>query len=71
MKKKSMSVREMGRMLGLGEINSYWLVKKHYFETILGAGRMRVLVGSFEDWYQGQTHYKKAAAPGNGGEEAR
>ena len=52
-------------------LNSYWLVKKHYFETILVAGKMRVLVGSFEDWYQGQTHYKKVAVPGNGGEEAR
>ena len=59
MKKKSMSVREMGRMLGLGKTNSYWLVKRHYFETILVAGKMRVLVDSFEEWYQNQKHYKK------------
>lgn len=71
MRKKSMSVREMGRMLGLGKTNSYWLVKKHYFETILVAGKMRVLVDSFEDWYQNQTHYKKVAIPSDGGEEAR
>ena len=66
-----MSVREMGQMLGLGKTNSYWLVKKHYFETILVAGKMRVLVDSFEDWYQNQTHYKKVANPTDSGEEAR
>ena len=29
--KKSISVPEMGRMLGLGKVESYWLVKKNYF----------------------------------------
>lgn len=28
--KKSISVPEMGRMLGLGKVESYWLVKKNY-----------------------------------------
>ena len=64
-KKKSMSVMEMGRMLGLGKTNSYWLIKKHYFETITIAGKMRVLVDSFEDWYQNQTHYRKVAGTDN------
>lgn len=59
MRKKSMSVMEMGRMLGLKKTNSYWLVKKGWFETVIVAGKMRVLVDSFEDWYQNQTHYKK------------
>mgnify|MGYP007070017992 CR=1 FL=1 len=40
----------------------YWLIKKDWFETIVVAGKMRVLVDSFEDWYQNQTHYKKIAA---------
>lgn len=65
MKKKSMSVMEMGRMLGLGKTNSYWLIKKHYFKTITVAGKMRVLVDSFEDWYQNQTHYRKVTVTDN------
>lgn len=68
MKKKSMSVMEMGRMLGLGKTNSYWLIKKHYFETIIIAGKMRVLVDSFEEWYQGQMHYRKVSC-GDKGQE--
>ena len=32
--KTSMSVPEMGKMLGLGKVESYWLVKKNYFKTI-------------------------------------
>ena len=54
-----MSVPEMGKMLGLGKVESYWLVKKNYFKTIQVAGRMRVMLDSFEDWYAGQFHYKK------------
>lgn len=69
MQKKSMSVMEMGRSLGLKKTNSYWLVKKHYFETIQVAGKMRVLVDSFEEWYRNQTHYKKVINT-NDGEEA-
>ena len=33
-KRTSMSVLEMGRMLGLGKTESYWLIKKNYFKTI-------------------------------------
>ena len=63
--KMSMSVMEMGRMLGLKKTNSYWLVKKQYFETITIKGKMRVMVPSFEAWYQGQAHYKKVTVPKN------
>ena len=45
--KTSMSVPEMGKMLGLGKVESYWLVKKNYFKTIQVAGRMRVMLDSF------------------------
>lgn len=45
--------------LGLGKTDSYWLVKKNYFEIRLIAGKMRVMVDSFEKWYTGQFHYKK------------
>lgn len=50
MNKKSMSVPEMRRILGLGKTESYWLVKKNYFKTIVVAGKMRVMVDSFEEW---------------------
>ena len=59
MEKKTMKVRDMGRMLGLGKTESYWLVKKGYFETIVVANQMRVVIDSFEKWYVSQTHYKK------------
>ena len=62
MKKKSMSVMEMGRMLGFKKTNSYWLIKKGWFETVMVAGKMRVMVDSFEEWYQSQTHYRKVNA---------
>lgn len=57
--KKSMSVMEMGRLLGLRKTESYWLIKKNYFMTIIAGKRMRVMLDSFEAWYAGQTHYKK------------
>lgn len=59
MKKKSMSVREMRRLLGLGKTESYWLVKKNYFDTVIIGGKMRVMIESFENWYANQLHYKK------------
>lgn len=59
MNKKSMSVPEMRRILGLGKTDSYWLVKKNYFKTITISGKMRVMVDSFEEWYANQLHYKK------------
>ena len=66
MKKKSMSVRQMSRLLGLGKTESYWLVKKNYFDTVIIAGKMRVMIESFENWYANQLHYKKiiGEAPG-------
>lgn len=66
MKKKSMSVREMRRLLGLGKTEAYWLVKKNYFDTVIIAGKIRVMIESFENWYANQLHYKKiiGEAPG-------
>lgn len=55
----SMSVIEMGKSLGLGKTESYWLVHKEQFETRFVAGKMRVMVESFERWYANQLHYKK------------
>lgn len=66
MNKTSLSVREMGRILGLGKTDSYWLVHKKVFKTQMVAGKMRVMVDSFERWYANQLHYKKVngEAPG-------
>lgn len=57
--KKSMSVPEMRRMLGLGKTESYWLIKKGWFKTIMLFGKIRVMTDSFEEWYANQFHYKK------------
>lgn len=66
MNKKSMSVPEMRRLLGLCKTEAYWLVKKNYFDTVIIAGKMRVMIESFENWYANQLHYKKVngEAPG-------
>lgn len=57
--KTTMSVREMGQILGLSKTESYWLVHKQCFETTLVQGVMRVNVKSFEHWYANQIKHKK------------
>lgn len=59
----TMSVPEMRRLLGLCKTESYWLVHKNYFETILVAGKMRIKLDSFEKWYSLQVKYKKVNGP--------
>ena len=54
-----MSVPEMGRILGLCKTDTYWLIKKNYFETVLVGGSMRVKIDSFEKWYANQFWYHK------------
>lgn len=58
-KRTSMSVPEMGRMLGLCKTESYWLIKKNYFKTVTVGGTMRVMIDSFETWYANQFKYQK------------
>ena len=67
-KKTTMAVREMREMLGLGKTESYWLVHKNYFETILVNGKMRVDIASFEKWYANQVKHKKVNGPPPGAE---
>lgn len=62
-KKTTMSVAEMGKMLGLGKTEPYWLVHKNCFETIMVNGKMRVVIESFEKWYANQTKRKKVNGP--------
>lgn len=57
--KTTMSVREMGQILGLSKTESYWLAHKQCFETTLVQGVMRVNVKSFEHWYANQIKHKK------------
>ena len=57
--KTTMSVSEMQRMLGLCKTESYWLVHRGYFETVLVEGKMRVVIESFEKWYANQIKWHK------------
>ena len=57
--KRSMSVPEMRKLLGIKKTESYWLVHKNYFKTELINGTMRVDIASFEKWYANQTKHKK------------
>ena len=43
--KTTMSVTEMRRVLGLGKTDSYWLVHKQCFETIMVAGKCGSIPG--------------------------
>ena len=43
-RKKSMSVPEMGRLLGLGKTESYYLVKKNWFKVVTISGKMLHLI---------------------------
>ena len=58
-KRTTMSVPEMRRMLGLSKTDSYWLVHRGYFDTILVEGKMRVVIESFEKWYANQIKWHK------------
>ena len=62
-KKTTMSVTEMRKMLGLGKTDSYWLVHKNCFETVLVNGKMRINIESFEKWYANQVKHKKINGP--------
>ena len=55
--KTTMSVMEMGKLLGLQRTDSYWLVNKHFFKTVQISGKMRVDVKSFNKWYDNQVKY--------------
>ena len=58
-KRKTMSVREMGQILGLKKTDSYWLVHKGCFEMTPVQGVMRINIESFEHWYANQIKHKK------------
>lgn len=66
MGKKSISVPELQRMLGLKKGAAYWLIKQGHFETVIVGNKMRVMLDSFEEWYASQFHYKKIDGPAPG-----
>ena len=57
--RKLMSVAEMGRILGLGKTDRYWLLHKGFFETRVINRKTWVEIASFEKWYSGQVKYRK------------
>ena len=57
--KKTMSVPEMRRLLGLKKTDSYWLVHRNFFQTYIVNGQMWVDIASFEKWYANQVKHKK------------
>lgn len=67
-KKTTMSVTEMRQLLGLGYTDSYWLLHKGRFETLVVNGHYRVVISSFETWYANQFTYKKVCGPPPGAE---
>mgnify|MGYP006864560263 CR=1 FL=1 len=58
-KKKTMSVPEMRKLLGIKKTESYWLVHRNFFKTEIINGQMRVDLESFEKWYADQDIYRK------------
>ncbi len=61
-RRKSMSAPELQRLLGLGKTETYWLIKKGWFQSTCNdksGRRIRIKLDSFEDWYANQFHYHK------------
>ena len=57
--RKTMSVPEMRKLLGLKKTESYWLVHRNFFKTEMISGQMRVDLERFERWYANQVKHKK------------
>jgi excisionase family DNA binding protein len=58
-KATTMTVKELGELLGLKKTDSYWLVHKGEFRVTELYGRLRIDVANFEEWYAYQTTYRK------------
>ena len=56
---KTMSVQDLGHILGLGKTSTYGLLNKMCFKSYVIFGKIRIDVDSFEKWYASQFHYKK------------
>lgn len=67
-KSQTMTVPEMGQLLGLGKTDSYWLAHQGKFECFQLKGRYFIKKQSFEQWYANQIKYKKVNGPPPGSE---
>ena len=44
-KKETMTVREMREILGIKKTDSYWLIKRQYFKTVIVDGKPEEIEG--------------------------
>lgn len=56
----SYSVRELTELLSVSRDTIYTLLKKNVFDTFQADNHTRVTKDSFERWYAGQSHFRKA-----------
>lgn len=66
--RKTMTVPQMRKMLGLKKTESYWLVHRNFFKTDIVNGHMMIDVESFEKWYANQVKHRKVDGPEPGAE---
>lgn len=69
--RKTMTVSQMRKMLGLKKTESYWLVHRNFFKTDIVNGHMMIDVESFEKWYANQVKHRKVDGPEPGAELTR
>lgn len=60
LQKTSYSVRELTELLSVSRDTIYTLLKKNVFDTFQADNHTRVTKDSFERWYAGQSHFRKA-----------
>lgn len=69
--RKTMTVSQMRKMLGLKKTESYWLVHRNFFKTNIINGQMMIDMESFEKWYANQVKHRKVDGPEPGAELTR
>ena len=66
--RKTMTVPQMRKMLGVKKTESYWLGHRNFFKTDIVNGPMMIDVESFEKWYANQVKHRKVDGPEPGAE---
>ena len=69
--RKTMTVPQMRKILGLKKTESYWLVHRNFFQTDIVNGHMMIDVESFENCYANQVKHRKVDGPEPGAELTR
>jgi len=59
----TMPVSELRTLFGIKKVESYWIIHNKPIETITVGGKLRIVISSFEEWYNIQFHYKKVNGP--------